>query len=125
MHVHVIVFAGVYGVAVAGCSGELAQRPAATDPANVAAAETPFRRPPAFEPDPLLSPVPPKSKSPEPSPTGSEPAHRPTSTPPARPAFREPPGARTPTPPPQEPQHQNHGAMPGMQHGSHDARGGR
>lgn len=122
MRVQMIVFAAAYGVAVTGCSGELVQRPAATAPANVAAAETPFRRPPALEPDPLLNPAPPKS--PEPAPAGSEPAHSPTSTPPGNPPFRETPGARTPTPPPQEPQHQDDGAMPGMEHG-HDGRGER
>jgi hypothetical protein len=34
------------------------------DPTNAAAAETPFTRPPIYEPDPLLSPVPPPQGNP-------------------------------------------------------------
>jgi hypothetical protein len=76
---------------VAGCSSELAERPAASDPGQAAAAEAPFRAPPAYEPDPLLSPVPPQTT--EPPPTGHEQLHSPTSAPPGNPPLREEPGA--------------------------------
>lgn len=59
MRIHAIAYAAIS--VVAGCSSELAQRPAANDPTNVAAVEAPFIRPPAYETDPLLSPTPPKS----------------------------------------------------------------
>jgi heavy metal-binding protein len=60
MRIHTIACVAISIVASAGCSAELAQRPAATDPTNAASAEAPFRRPPAYEPDPLLNPVPQK-----------------------------------------------------------------
>jgi hypothetical protein len=46
---------------IQGCSAELAQRPPSEDPTSAAAAEAPYHRPPAYEPDPLLSPIPKKS----------------------------------------------------------------
>jgi hypothetical protein len=79
MRIHTIACAAICILAGAGCSGELAVRPAANDPTSAASAGAPFRRPPFYEPDPLLSPVPPKS--PEPPPTGKEQTHSPTPTP--------------------------------------------
>jgi hypothetical protein len=77
-----------------GCAGELVERPPAEDPTSVAAAEAPFHRPPAYEADPLLSAVPPNGV--EPSPTGSEQLHSPSSTPSGSPPMREEPGGRPP-----------------------------
>jgi hypothetical protein len=103
-------------ISVTACSGELAERPAANDPTNVATAEAPTRPAPQYEPDPLLSPIPPKSA--EPSPTGTEPAHSPTATPPGNPPMRGEPGAHTPptTPAPKPPTHHDHGSTPPAQH---------
>src|SRR5438874_4189747 len=64
MRLDSIARAAIYITAVAGCSGELAQRQATGDPTSAAAAEAPYVRPPAYEADPLLSPVPPKSADP-------------------------------------------------------------
>jgi hypothetical protein len=119
MRIHVLAGAAIYLAAATGCSGELAQRPAATDPTSVAAAEAPFTPPPAYQADPLLSPV--QLRGPEPSPTGTEPAHSATSLPPGNPPYREPPGARRPMPPSEQPGAHDHGAMPGMQQGAHGA----
>ena len=94
MRVQTIACAAICIAAGAGCAGELAERPPANDPANAAAAEAPSRRLPSYEPDPLLSPVPPKSA--EPPPTGSEQVHSPTATPPGSPPLREEPGGRVP-----------------------------
>jgi hypothetical protein len=68
----------------------LAERPPANDPGSVAAVEAPYRQPPSYEQDPLLSPAPPKSA--EVPPTGSEQVHSPTATPPGNPPLREEPG---------------------------------
>jgi hypothetical protein len=110
-------------MSVAACSGELAERSAVNDPTSVAAAEAPYRRLPQYEPDPLLSPVPPKSA--ESSPTGTEPAHSPTATPPGNPPIRGEPGAHTPAAPPKPPpDHHDHGSKPppsGTQHEHHGA----
>jgi Heavy metal binding domain len=95
MRIHAIAGAAIYIAAVAGCSAELVERPPASDPGNVAAAEAPYHRPPSYEPDPLLSPVP--AKSPEPPPTGHEQVHSPTATPPGNPPYREEPGGKPPT----------------------------
>ena len=57
MRIRAIACAAIF---FAACSSELAQRPAANDPGNVAAAEAPYRRPPSYEADPLLRPVPAK-----------------------------------------------------------------
>ena len=46
----------------AGCSGELVERPPAKDPSSAASQEAPFRTPPRYKPDPLLSP--PTAKTP-------------------------------------------------------------
>jgi Heavy metal binding domain len=73
-----------------GCSGEIAERPAAADPTNAASQEAPFRPPPVFTRDPLLSPIPPVSR--EPPPTGSQPAHSSTTAPPGNAPVREEPG---------------------------------
>lgn len=108
MRIHEIACAAICIAAAAGCSGELAERPPANDPGNVAAAEAPYRRPPSYEPDPLLSPVPPKSA--EAPPTGSEQLHSPTATPPGNPPLREEPGGHAPAHP------ADHGSMPGMHH---------
>jgi hypothetical protein len=86
--------AAIQIAAGAGCSAELAQRPPANDPTSAAGAEAPFRRPPPYQADALLSPVPPKS--PEAPPTGSEPVHSPTATPPGNPPLREEPGGHVP-----------------------------
>jgi hypothetical protein len=94
MRIHTIACVAISIAASAGCSAELAQRPAANDPTNAASAEAPFRRPPSYEPDPLLSPVPPKS--PEPQTTGTEQLHSPTATPPGNPPMREEPGGHPP-----------------------------
>jgi hypothetical protein len=94
MRIHTIARVAIFIVATAGCSGELAERSPSSDPTNVAAAEAPFRPPPSYQPDPLLSPVPPKGN--EPPPTGSEQLHSPTATPPGNPPMREEPGARVP-----------------------------
>ena len=108
MRIHTVACVAISIVAGAGCSGELAERPAANDPTNVAAAEAPYRRPPSYEPDPLLNPVPPKSS--EPPPTGQEQTHSPTTTPPGNPPMREEPGGRAPA-------HQHeHGGGRGSQH---------
>ncbi len=80
----------------AGCSSELVERPAGSDPTNVAAAEAPLAPTPAYRPDPLLNPVTPKSS--EPPPLGSEPAHSPNAKPPGNPPLREEPGGK-PIPP--------------------------
>jgi hypothetical protein len=93
MRIHAIACAAVF-IAGAGCSGELVQRPTASDPTSVAAAEAPFTPTPAYQPDPLLSPIPPRS--PEPPPTGTEQIHSPTAVPPGNPPMREEPGAHTP-----------------------------
>jgi hypothetical protein len=87
MRVHAIACATIL---IGGCGSELAERPASSDPTNVAAAEAPYRAPPTYQPDPLLSPVPPKSA--EPPPTGKEQVHSPTATPPGNPPMREEPG---------------------------------
>ena len=92
MRIDAIACAAIF--LVAGCSAELAQRPAANDPTSAAAAEAPFTPPPAYAPDPLLCATPPKSA--EPPPTGTEHIHSPTSTPPGNPPMREEPGARAP-----------------------------
>jgi hypothetical protein len=55
MRIQVIACAAIY---MTGCSAELAQRPASRDPASAAAAEAPFVRPLAYEPDPSPSAVP-------------------------------------------------------------------
>jgi hypothetical protein len=107
MRVHLIVCAAIYVVTGAGCSGELAERPPANDPGSVTAAEAPYRRPPSYERDPLLSPAPPTGA--EPPPTGKEQVHSPTATPPGNPPMREEPGGRVPAHP------HDHGSMPGMQ----------
>lgn len=109
MRIHSIAWAAIYVATCVGCSAELAQRAPASDPGNAAAAEAPYHAPPSYEPDPLLSPVPPKSA--EPPPTGQEPAHSPTATPPGNPAMRGEPGGKPPAHP------HDHGSMPGMQHG--------
>jgi hypothetical protein len=90
----VITCAAMLTAGGVGCSGELTERPPASDPTSAAAPEAPFHRPLSYEPDPLLSPAPPKS--PEPPPTGSEPVHSPTATPPGNPPLREEPGGRVP-----------------------------
>jgi hypothetical protein len=77
-----------------GCSAELVERPAASDPTSVAAAEAPVHPTPSYQPDPLLSEVPPRS--PEPPPTGKEQIHSPTATPPGNPPLREEPGGKKP-----------------------------
>ena len=64
MRIHAIAAAAIYVVASAGCSGELAERAPANDPTSAAAAEAPFHPTPAYQPDPLLSPVPPKAEQP-------------------------------------------------------------
>ena len=89
MRVHPIACAAIC-IVMAGCSAELAERPAASDPGSAAAAESPYRPPPAYEPDPLLSPAP--QKGAEPPPTGHEQVHSPTATPPGNPPMREEPG---------------------------------
>jgi hypothetical protein len=94
MRIHAIVCAAIYISTAASCSSELAQRPPANDPGSVAAAEAPFRRPPSYQPDPLLSAVPPRS--PEAPPTGREQVHSPTATPPGNPPLREEPGGHVP-----------------------------
>ncbi len=48
----------------AGCSAELAERPPAESPASAAATEAPFRTPPRYRPDPLVSPPPATAKDP-------------------------------------------------------------
>jgi hypothetical protein len=63
MRVHPIACAAIC-IVMAGCSAELAERPAASDPGSAAAAEAPYRPPPAYEPDPLLSAAPAKSAEP-------------------------------------------------------------
>lgn len=57
MRIHSIACAAICVVTIASCSSELAERPRATDPGSVAAAEAPYHPPPSYEPDPLLSPV--------------------------------------------------------------------
>jgi hypothetical protein len=94
MRIDKIACAAIYIAASAGCSGELAERPAANDPGHVAASEAPFHRPPSYEPDPLLSPVP--TSSAEAPPTGKEQVHSPTATPPGNPPLREEPGGHVP-----------------------------
>jgi hypothetical protein len=89
MRVQVIAAAAIL---LSGCSGELVQRPPASDPTSVAAAEAPLSPTPSYQPDPLLNPIPPRS--PEAPPTGTEQLHSPTSTPPGNPPMREEPGAR-------------------------------
>ena len=74
MRVQAIVGTAIYIVSVAGCSGELAQRPAINDPTSAAAAEAPFSPPPRYEPDPLLSAAP--TKSPDAA-TAAPPGHPP------------------------------------------------
>src|SRR6476659_401659 len=91
MRIHAIAGAAIW---MAGCSGELVQRPPASDPTSVAAAEAPFTPTPTYRPDPLLNPFPPRS--PEPPPTGTEQMHSPTSTPPGNPPMRGEPGAHEP-----------------------------
>jgi Cu+-exporting ATPase len=108
MRIHTIVCAAIAIVIASGCSAELAQRTPANDPTSAASAEAPFRQPPAYEPDPLLSPVPPKS--PEPPPTGAEQTHSPTSTSPGNPPLREEPGGHPPA------HHPEHGGAAGAQH---------
>jgi hypothetical protein len=98
MRVHAIACAAILTAAVAGCSSELAERPAASDPSNVTATEAPYRAPPAYQSDPLLSPVPPNGS--ELPPTGSEQVHSPTATPPGNPPMREEPGGHVPAHPP-------------------------
>ena len=93
MRIHTIAGTAIC-LLVAGCSGELAERPPANDPGNVAAAEAPYRRPPAYEPNPLLAPAPPRGA--EPPPTGHEQQHSPTALPPGNPPLREAPGGRPP-----------------------------
>jgi hypothetical protein len=97
MRIHPIACAAIYLAAAAGCSGELAERPPTNDPGSVAAVEAPYRQPPSYEPDPLLSPVPPKSA--EAPPTGREQVHSPTATPPGNPPLREEPGGKRPANP--------------------------
>lgn len=107
MRIHSIACAAIYLIG-SGCSGELTQRAPANDPGSVAAAEAPYHAPPAYQPDPLLSPLPPKS--PEAPPTGHEQMHSPTATPPGNPPMREEPGGKVPGPP------HGHDSMPGMHH---------
>jgi hypothetical protein len=94
MRIHAIACAAIYIAAVAGCSAEWVERAPANDPGNVAAGEAPYHRPPSYEPDPLLSPVPPQGS--EPPPTGQEQVHSPTATPPGNPPYREEPGGKPP-----------------------------
>jgi hypothetical protein len=94
MRIHSIALVAICLAMLAGCSGELAERPRANDPASLAAADAPYHAPPSYQPDPLLSPVPPQS--PEPAPTGAEQAHSPTATPPGNPPLREEPGGKVP-----------------------------
>lgn len=75
MRIHTIACVAIYLGVGAGCSGELAERPPARDPTSVAAAEAPFARPPAWQPDPLTStppaaspPAPPPQPQPQPQP---------------------------------------------------------
>lgn len=89
MRIHPIACAAIC-IVMTGCSAELVRRPPASDPGDVAAAEAPYRRPPSYESDPLLSPVPPRGA--EPPPTGHEQQHSPTATPPGNPPMREEPG---------------------------------
>lgn len=96
MRIHTIAGVTISIVAGVNCSSELAERPAANDPTNAASDEAPFRRPPAYKPDPLLSVVPPKSQ--EPPPTGKEQIHSPTASPPGNPPMREEPGGHRPVP---------------------------
>jgi hypothetical protein len=91
MRIHSIACVAILAAA---CSGELTERAATTDPGNVAATEAPYRKPPSYGSDPLLSPAPPKSA--EPPPTGSDQAHSPTATPPGNPPLREEPGGHVP-----------------------------
>jgi len=100
MRAHSIAGAAIC-ILLAGCSGELAERPAARDPGQAAAAEAPFHAPPAYEPDPLLSAVPPTGA--EAPPTGHEQLHSPTATPPGNAPMREEPGAHA-----HPPAHEHH-----------------
>jgi len=61
---YALVAAALVAGAVAGCSGEIAERPAASDPSNAASAEAPFTRPPPYQPDPVLAPREPPSREP-------------------------------------------------------------
>jgi hypothetical protein len=107
MRTHSIAGMAIFIATLAGCSGELAERPPAADPGHVAAAEAPYHAPPSYEPDPLLSPVPPKS--PEAPPTGAEQQHSPTATPPGNPPLREEPGGNPKPPAPAAPApHEGH-----------------
>ena len=55
MRIHAIARAAISIIAVAGCSGELAQHPPAEDPTSVAAVEAPFRPLSSYQPDPSPS----------------------------------------------------------------------
>jgi hypothetical protein len=57
MRILVITRAAIAILGSAGCSGELATRPPASDPTSVAAIEAPYHAPPSYEPDALLTPV--------------------------------------------------------------------
>jgi hypothetical protein len=63
MRIHEIAGAAICIAAGAGCSSELARRPPANDPTSVMAAEAPYRRPPSYQPDPLLTVTPPGNPS--------------------------------------------------------------
>jgi len=76
-------------LALCGCSGEIAERSAATDPTHAASAEAPYHARQQLAADPLLSPIPPVTA--EPSPTGREPAHSSTAAPPGNAPVRQQP----------------------------------
>lgn len=111
MRIHGTAYVAISLVVAAGCAGELAQRPAATDPTQIASAEAAFTPPAPYATDPLLTATP--LPSAEPAPTGTEQLHSPTSTPTDHPPVPSGPAPPAPAAPRPEAGRHDHRPSPG------------